>query len=212
MRRYISWCLILVCMSALFLAGCAGAQSQVTPEKQYQATFLDLFDTVTTIVGRAQSEEAFRERAQVIHDELLSYHQLFDIYNEYEGINNLKTINDHAGIEPVKVDGRIMELLLDCQEFYEGTEGRVNVAMGSVLELWHDARSQGINDPMHASLPDDEALTAAAAHTDISTVIIDQEASTVYIADPEVQLDVGGSNSRPSDQFGRQRMCHRSKG
>ena len=30
---------------------------------RYQATFLDLFDTLTTIVGYAESEEAFTETA-----------------------------------------------------------------------------------------------------------------------------------------------------
>ena len=51
------------------------------------------------------SEEGFRQQAEKIHDQLLRYHQLFDIYNEYPGLNNLKTVNDHAGMGPVQVDG-----------------------------------------------------------------------------------------------------------
>ena len=91
---------ILLCTLCLLLSGCT---VQKQPEqKQYTATFLDLFDTVTTIIGRAESEEAFREKAQTVHDELLVYHQLFDIYNDYEGLNNLKTVNDNAGIAPVE--------------------------------------------------------------------------------------------------------------
>ena len=34
-----------------------------------------------------------------------------DIYHDYEGMNNIKTINDNAGIQPVKVDEEIIELL-----------------------------------------------------------------------------------------------------
>ena len=175
---------------SILLTGCAAGES--APEKkQYNATFLTLFDTVTTIVGKAESEEAFRKTSQAIHDELLQYHQLFDIYNDYEGVSNLKTVNDNAGIAPVKVDSRIIDLLKDCKAYYELTCGMVNPAMGSVLQLWHVARNDGINDPANAYLPQEEKLQQAAQYMDFSVVILDEAASTVYISNPEVRLDVG---------------------
>ena len=179
----------LALLFSLLLSGCAGTKA---PEKkQYTATFLTLFDTVTSIVGRAESQEELMEKAQAVHDDLLYYHQLFDIYNDYEGLNNLKTVNDNAGIAPVAVDRAVIDLLLDCKRYYELTGGRVNVAMGSVLVLWHEARNHSLNDMANACLPDPAALEAAARHTDISCVIIDEEASTVFITDPQVRLDVG---------------------
>ena len=177
----------LVFIACLLLSGCSAKQDRT----KYTATYLTLFDTVTTIVGFAESEEAFTARAQTIHDELLAYHQLFDIYNDYNGINNLKTINDNAGIAPVKVDEKIILLLKDCKRYYDLTGGKVNVAMGSVLRLWHDARNDGINDPANAYLPDAAALAEAAKHTDPGNIIIDETASTVYLADPQMLLDVG---------------------
>ena len=182
--------IFLLLAIALLLSGCVVGPKAEKP-KYYNATFLTLFDTVTTIRGRAESEQEFGGTAQAVHDELLVYHQLFDIYNDYEGLNNLKTVNDNAGIAPVEVDSRIIALLLDCRDYYERTGGRVNVAMGSVLKLWHEARNDGINDPANACLPDGEALKEAADHMDLDAVIIDEQASTVYISDPEVQLDVG---------------------
>ena len=140
-------CALILTLSML-LSGCAGAGEE---QKQYSATFLTVFDTVTTILGRDVSEAAFTEKAQAVHDELLRYHQLFDIYNEYEGLNNLKTVNDHPG-EAVSVDRAIVDMLLDCKAYYELTGGRVNAAMGSVLRLWHEAREDGLNDlPMPTS-------------------------------------------------------------
>lgn len=179
----------LALLLSLLLTGCA---VQAEPQqKQYTATFLTLFDTVTTIVGRADSEEDFRKTSQAVHDELLEYHQLFDIYNAYDGINNLKTVNDNAGIQPVQVDSRILALLKDCKTYYEATGGKVNPAMGSVLKLWHEARNDGINDPQNAYLPDGEKLKEAAAHTDLNCVVLNEAESTVYITDPGLQLDVG---------------------
>ena len=178
--------LVLLLALSLLLCGCG------TPAepKQYSATFLTVFDTVTTIVGRDISEEAFSQKSQTIHDDLLRYHQFFDIYNEYEGLNNLKTVNDHPG-EAIAVDQAIIDLLLDCKAYYELTGGRVNAAMGSVLYLWHEAREDGLNDIANARLPDGEALIEAARHASWDGVVIDAENRTVTITDPQLRLDVG---------------------
>ena len=185
MRRFVLFAVLI----AILLTGC----SQIAPKAErvsYTATYLTLFDTLTTIKGFAESEAEFQAVVQQIHDELEVYHQLFDIYNDYD-IPNLKTINDSAGIEPVEVDGRIIDLLLDCKIYYDLTGQRVNAAMGSVLSLWHDARTRGVNDPLNAKLPEANALLLAAEHMDLESVVIDKEASTVFITDSEVSLDVG---------------------
>lgn len=56
--------LLPLLLSVLLLAGCA---SPAAPEeegaKRYEATFLTLFDTVTTVVGYAESEEDFQATA-----------------------------------------------------------------------------------------------------------------------------------------------------
>lgn len=179
-------CLLL---ALLLLTGCA-ANKPAGPNR-YDASFLNLFDTVTTMVGFAESEEAFRATTQQIHDELEVYHQLFDIYNEYSGVTNLKVVNDRAAEVPVVVDRKIMDLLLFCRDMEQASGGAINVAMGSVLSLWHEARSEGINNPADARLPDMDALQAAAAHTGMDKVVLDETACTVYFSDPAVKLDVG---------------------
>ena len=182
MRRWLA----LALAAALLLSGCAGKQAE-----SRQAVYLDVFDTVTTVAAVGMDEADFQQAAEEIHKTLLFYHRLFDIYNDYEGLNNLKTVNDHAGIAPVKVDGEIIRLLLDCRDYYERTDHAVNVAMGSVLRLWHEARTKALDDPEGASLPEEAALRAASGHCGWDTVQIDEEASTVYLTDSEQSLDVG---------------------
>lgn len=185
---------ILFLLTAAFvLAGLTGCGKPGIPvaKTQYQATFLELFDTVTTVVGFASSEEEFKETAEEIRSKLEVYHRLFDIYEEYEGIANLKTINDQAGVAPVEVDPVIIELLLDCREYYELTDGRVNAAMGSILSLWHETRQAGIDDPLHAKLPEEEELKQGREHLSFENVLIDEENNTVFLTDPEQSLDVG---------------------
>jgi len=177
---------LLLLMCCLLLPGCGEKQPII-----HNATYLDLFDTVTTVMGAAESHEAFGQEAQKIYERLQDFHRLFDIYNDYDGINNIKTVNDNAGIAPVKVDAAIIELLKTCREYYHLTGGKVNVAMGSVLRLWHEARSAGLANPETAKLPDTDALARAKEHISFDSVLIDETALTVYITDPEVSLDVG---------------------
>lgn len=182
---------LALALAALLLSGCAAGVSSDLGLRRYEASFLTLFDTVTTVVGYAQTEEDFRRTAQEFHDQLLEYHQLFDIYHEYSGVNNLKTVNDNAGGGLVKVDRRIIDLLLFCRDLEQLTGGKVDVTMGSVLALWHQARSEGVDDPERAALPDAGALEEAARHTGVSLLEIDQEASAVRLTDPQARLDVG---------------------
>lgn len=179
--------MLMTAAALCLLTGCSAKPKL----NRYDAQFLQLFDTVTSIVGYAEDKEQFTAYAQEFYDALEEYHQLYDIYHDYDGINNLKTVNDHAGIQPVKVDTRIIELLDTAMEMYEQTDGYMNIAMGSVLEIWHDYRTEGIDDPLNAKLPPMEELEEAAKHMNIEDVVIDREQSTVYLKDPEMSLDVG---------------------
>lgn len=158
---------------------------------RYESEFIMLFDTATRIVGFAESKEEFTEYSQIIYDNLKEYHQLYDIYNNYEGINNIKTINDNAGIKPVKVDKRIIDLLNFSIELYEETGGKTNIAFGAVLKVWHEYRTNGIENPENATLPPDDLLLSASEHTNIEDIIIDEENSTIFLKDPMMSLDVG---------------------
>lgn len=185
MRKAIAILLMVVALISLFACG------KKEKLKRYEATFLTLFDTVTTIVGYSENKDDFTEFAQRVHDELEQYHKLYDIYNDYVGVNNIKTINDNAGIAPVNVDTKIIDLLRFSAEANELSHGEINIGYGAVLRLWHEYREDGINEPDKAELPPMDMLQEKAKHTDINKVIIDEEASTVYLADPEMSLDVG---------------------
>lgn len=169
----------------LLLSGCG------TGMQRYEATYWDVFDTVTTVTGYAAGQAEFDAAAREIHDALLEYHRLYNIYESYDGLRNLKTVNDQAGIGPVPVDERILSLLQFAQTAWTETGSRVNAAMGSVLALWHDAREQALEDPDRAALPDRSALEEAALHTDLSALELDLEAGTAFLTDPDMALDVG---------------------
>lgn len=178
---------ITLCL-VLALSGCGQTAKEKT---RYQAEFLDLFDTMTQIVGYSNSEDLFSEQVDFTYDNLEDMHQLYDIYNDYDGVNNIKTINDNAGKAPVKVDQKIIDLLKFSKEVYGISDGNVNVAFGSVLRIWHDYRDAGTANPDRAALPPQNLLEAANKHVDINNIVIDEKNMTVYLSDPEMRLDVG---------------------
>lgn len=162
-----------------------------TELEQYKKIYIDAFDTVTQVIGYAESEEEFTKQAATINAALVHYNDLYDIYSIREDVNNLRTVNMNAGKEPVKVDREIIDLLKFSIDLYKKTNGEVNIAMGSVLKIWHNYRTDGIDNPSTATLPPMDKLQEAMKHTNIDDIIIDEEASTVYLADPEMSLDVG---------------------
>ena len=195
MYKRINKILIPLLTIVVFLCGCTAKEPTPAGDFQqlnaYQETYLTLFDTVTVVKGYAVDEEAFEEALQPFYEEFLLCHELFDIYEDYPNLNNIKTINDQAGIAPVKVDERIISLLQFCKEVYEFTDGRVDVTLGPVLSIWHDARDASEANPDKAYLPDMEELKAALKYCGFDKLVIDEAESTVMLTEENARLDVG---------------------
>lgn len=118
------------------------------------------------------------------------YHQLFDKYNTYSNVNNIKTINDHAGKTAVKVDSELIELLQLAHEYYVKSNGKFDFTLDPVLKIWHDAREKALNNEL-IELPTQEQLKAAKTCSGWDKVKIDDENNTVYLSETCASLDVG---------------------
>lgn len=168
------------------LPGCAG-----NTYKKYSASFFGTFDTVIEVMGYARTEKEFDAWEQKAEARFRQLHQLYDQYNDYPGVANVKTINDNAGKAPVTVDKDLFEMIKTSRDWCVNSPDKINIAMGAVLQLWHNYRDAGIADPANAQLPPMEDLKKAAQHTDIRQVILDEANRTVYLEDPLMALDVG---------------------
>ena len=198
MTKRIFSALLAAALSLSLLAGCGStsgstASSAADGPQRYSTVFYDVFDTVTQVIAYCDSEEEFTAQMDALHADLVEYNQLYDIYNDYDGVTNIKTINDNAGTAPVTVDDKILGMLELAQTMYDTTGGKLNIALGSVLNIWHNYREAALADDNDSNnqLPTQEELDAAAQHCDITNLIIDEDAKTVYLADPAMSLDVG---------------------
>lgn len=194
MKKMIS---LLIC--ATLLAACNSSTS--TPTSSTTTSLksnicMDCgFDTFFAVQGMPLEQDAFDSVFTEASEDFSYYNKLFDIYNDYDGINNIKTINDHAGIDPVEVDPVIIEMLQEAKYFYDLSDGEFDITIGALLRVWHNYREEGIElntDGKKGNLPTTEELEAASINKGWEHVQIDTEKNTVYIDDPNVSLDVGG--------------------
>lgn len=176
--------LLLALVGLIFIPMIFGEEkSAPTPKTE---VYFGYFNTESRYIDYSgRSDEDFQRAADLVGEKLRFYHELFDIYYEYEGITNLKTLNDRAGEGPIVISEELFELLEYSKEMYNLTGGEVNIAMGAVLSIWHDFREAGV------SLPERESLLLAAEHTDIEKLRLDRENMTAELSDPEMSLDVG---------------------
>lgn len=177
----------------LVLTGCTPADNGQGEELEtQQKTFYETFDTQITYSEFTNDQEAFDERADFVEKEFTRLHKLYDNYRTYEGVHNVMTINNKAGIEPVEVDPDLFNLIKYSKDSYDKTLGYTNIAMGSVLEIWHDVRehNEGL-DESETILPNQADLEAANQYTDINSIVLDEENMTVYIDNENTSIDLG---------------------
>ena len=159
--------------------------------ERFEAHELGLFDTFITFIAYTENRENFNRAADFIFERMHELHMHFDIFNSYEGINNLRDINENAGIAPLSVSYDVINLIIHAREAERITGGAVNAALGPVLSIWREYREPGVANPDVARVPSFDLLAAAAGLTDMDYVITDEAALTVFLAKPDMSLDVG---------------------
>ncbi len=193
MKKIIS---LFICLClAVQLFGCTRPeQPKATGNssiQKYEKQFFDVFDTVTALTVYADSDERADEYFNTVHEELLRLHKLFDPYNNYDGVNNLKTINDHAGEEDfISVDTDLLLAIISGQEYYYKTDGTINIAMGATLELWHKYRDDAIENG-NIAVPSTEELEATRPFNDIFAIEYSDDGHSVRLSKQGVSLNLG---------------------
>lgn len=180
--------LLLLC---LLLSICVGCSAQADEYTKFSMSFFGTFDTVVTIIGYAKEKATFDRVAKEARSRFERLHQVYDAYNAYEGIHNLYFMNKEAAKAPVAVEPELMALLQYCTEKQPQTNGKVNIALGAVLSLWHACREEAEYDPPNAMVPLMEQLQEAAQHVDMASLVLNPEKGTVYFNDPALRIDLG---------------------
>lgn len=175
------------------LCGCTSA-----PIKSTQVALdVGFKDIAVTFVGYTNNEADYQKYYDLLVTRYTQLGHLYDKYKNYDGLINLKTLNDTAGLGPQVVDQELINLLLSAQTWTEKSKSTFNITLGAVLNIWHTYREEGklFNQETPSSLgntPSLDALTQANACTGWENIVIDDAKNSIEILNPCTQLDVGG--------------------
>ncbi|WP_019131882.1 FAD:protein FMN transferase [Peptoniphilus obesi] len=168
--------------------------------KEYKTQVYGAFDTYTVISIYDKNPKEAEEKLKILSDKFEAMSKDFDGFNNYEGINNLKTINDNAGIKEIKVSDDLFDLISRTKELEERFKlGKLNIAIGPVTNIWRDYSdlyNQGLSkeeviSKKGSELPRKTELEKLRPLIDQNNVIINKDKKTIYLSKKEMSLDLG---------------------
>ncbi len=127
---------------------------QFTAHQQDRAVAIDCFDLVVAIEGQLSA------------------------YQPHSEISRLNFANGAM----LTVDPKVADLLVRCADYFQQTDGAVNVTAGKLISLWSICRHE-------RRLPSDDELHAALA-----TYQLAESASAESSGSPNWALRMGGAN------------------
>ncbi len=136
------------------------------------------FDTVIQIDAWGVSTSVLDECKNICED----YESLFS--NKIE-TSEVSRINASAGT-PVKVSQETIELISLGLDYCELSGGKFDITIAPLSDLWNFTEQ-----PEH-TVPDAGAIEEARSHVDYRKVLVDENACTVTLQDPQAKIDLGG--------------------
>jgi len=126
--------LFLSSLILAFLLTIPGCSTKSNGMQKYSYDCWGTFDTIITIMGYSSSQDEFDRWTKQGEQKFLELNQLYDMYNDYPGINNVKTINDRAGISAVKVAPDLYNLIQSILDWQTKSPVAVNMRWVQYLQ------------------------------------------------------------------------------
>jgi thiamine biosynthesis lipoprotein len=144
---------------------------------------LQLMGNRFTITVVADDEEFANENIQAAITEIQRIESLFTTYRPESQTNR---INDNAGMEPVKVDTEVFNLIQRSVHISTITQGAFDISYGSIdKSLWNF-------DQKMTRLPSAETALKMVHLIDYRNIILDAENQTVFLKEKGMRIGFGG--------------------
>lgn len=190
MKNYKKYILVL---GLVLLCSCSKNTVHTSKEslEKQSYSFFDTFDTVVEYVEYTNSKEEFEEHKTYLEEEFKRIHKLTDNFNTYEGIKNVKSINEEARVEPMEVDPDLYNIINLSVDYYKKYSNKNNIAMGLATDTWRKYRDISMADESKAQTPNPEELEKTRDHMDIEKIELNSKKHTVKLLDADMTLDLG---------------------
>ncbi|HAX72597.1 MAG TPA: thiamine biosynthesis protein ApbE [Firmicutes bacterium] len=170
--------LLLFCLIVFTLVGCTKENTVVEYEPVSENEFL-LGTVVTITLYDNAKDEIFDE----IFTTIKGIEERMTINNAVS--SEVILINQQAGKDYVNVSKDTFEVIKRGLYFCELSNGKFDITIGELAKLWQI----GFDD---ARVPSNEEIQTAISHIDYHQVLLDEETTSVKLAESHMQLDLGG--------------------
>jgi thiamine biosynthesis lipoprotein len=151
-------------------------------EQKYSQS-LKLMGNNFTITVVAQNEKTANANINLAIEEIRRIETLLTTYKNDSQTN---LINENAGIQPVKVDQEVFNLIERCIGISKITQGAFDISYGSIdKSLWNF-------DKAMTKLPDAETALKMVHLIDYRNIILDKENTTVFLKKAGMRIGFGG--------------------
>ena len=184
-------------MLLVSLAGCVPEAESSLERFSNTAIDVGFNDAPVTFIAYTKDEAEFNQYFTLLRQDLTVLGRLYDRYNNYDQLTNLKTVNALAGQGALKVDPALFDLFKVSYAWYTLSQQTFDITLGAVLNVWHNYRSEGreLNAQTPAQggrVPTLDELQNAHQCTGWDQVLLDDNIQSIEILNPCTQLDVGG--------------------
>ena len=160
---------LIICITFFLLSGCSRNATPISKSGIY-------FDTVITITLYSDAHSKFLDECFVLAEK---YEKLFSKTVETSDVYKI----NHSNGEPTVVDSETIYLLEKALSYAEMTDGLIDPTILPLSDLWNF----GEND----TVPDTFDIAYALSNVGYENVILDKEANTVTLTNPNAGIDLG---------------------
>ena len=158
------------------------AKNDILKNQKYSQS-LKLMGNNFTITVVAGNEKTGNENINLAIEEIKRIEKLLTTYKEDSQTN---LINENAGIEPVKVDQEVFNLIERSTGISKITQGAFDISYGSLdKSLWNF-------DKTMTSLPDSQIAKKMIHLIDYRNIILDKQNCTVFLKEKGMRIGFGG--------------------
>lgn len=193
---------LITLLLLILLTSCANDKKQ----ERFTNMLIDgSFDTSITLIAYANNQDEFDKYFNHLKKRFNTLHQLFDIYNNYDNVTNVKTINDNAGNydmaimkdgkvigSKLVIDEELMNLIILAKDLSNSSNNKLDITSGALLELWHDYRNLANDNNGIYNAPSNEEINKASKFKGFDKIFINDETNEIFIMDENISLDIGG--------------------
>ncbi len=190
--------LFLIILTLILIPILTSCEKIETYSKYYNVYFDTTFEVILETKNKEKKNNMNMYFLEV-ENILSKYHKLFDRYNSYENIVNIYSIN-HRSTDTLRISTELFEtikyVLENEKETKVDSEYLFNIALGRVLELWHDARDicgydEIFGESTGSCLAPDSELLFENYSLNPDDIVLNEEDLTITLPQG-MTLDLGG--------------------